>query len=179
MGLLHHKKPKCKEYKRNDLRHTLLFQSILNNFNTFLQQTEHDPLPPYIEKEFREYIQCGILSYGFARLTCEKCNHSFAIPFSCKGRGFCPSCMGRRMNEMAVHLTENVFPKVPIRQFVLSIPKQLRYILAYNPKLTTKVLNIFLFFIVFQAVNTLLFLLTQWVPQGISAFVAPASHCPD
>jgi len=52
--------------------------------------------------------------------------------------------MGRRMNEMAVNLTENVFPKVPIRQFVLSIPKQLRYMLAYNPKLTTIVLNLFL-----------------------------------
>ncbi|MBU1238994.1 transposase zinc-binding domain-containing protein, partial [Myxococcota bacterium] len=64
-------------------------------------------------------------------------------PFLCKGRGFCPSCMGRRMNEMALHLTEDVFPKVPVRQFVLSLPKQLRYLLAYNPRLTTLVLRVF------------------------------------
>ena len=32
---------------------------------------------------------------------------------SCKGRGFCPSCGGRRMAERAAHLVDHVFPDVP------------------------------------------------------------------
>jgi hypothetical protein len=47
------------------------------------------------------------------------------------------------MNEMALHLTEDVFPKVPVRQFVLSLPKQLRYILSHNARLASQVLRIY------------------------------------
>ena len=52
------------------------------------------------------------------------------VPFSCKGRGFCPSCGGRRMAERAAHLVDHVFPPVPVRQWVLSLPHRLRYVLA-------------------------------------------------
>jgi hypothetical protein len=38
------------------------------------------------------------------------------VPFSCKGRGFCPSCGGRRVAERAAHLVDHVLPDVPIRQ---------------------------------------------------------------
>ncbi len=34
--------------------------------------------------------------------------------------------------------------KVPVRQWVLSIPKRLRYFLHHNPKVTSKVLGLFL-----------------------------------
>jgi hypothetical protein len=33
-----------------------------------------------------------------------------------KGRGFCPSCCGRRMAESGMHLVDDVLPPVPIRQ---------------------------------------------------------------
>ncbi len=45
---------------------------------------------------------------------------------SCKGRGFCPSCCGRRMADTAVHLCDEVLPEVPIRQWVLSFPFRVR-----------------------------------------------------
>jgi len=48
------------------------------------------------------------------------------------------------MNQMAAHLNDNVFPNVPVRQWVLSFPMQVRYMLSYNPKLTTKVLRIYI-----------------------------------
>ncbi|MBU1536067.1 transposase zinc-binding domain-containing protein [Myxococcota bacterium] len=86
------------------------------------------------KQEFAAYIRCGILAHGFVRLKCTECEKSFAIPFSCKGRGFCPSCMGRRMNEMALHLTEDVFPKVPVR---LQSPEQ-GYSCWRHPRIMSK-----------------------------------------
>ncbi len=38
--------------------------------------------------------------------------------FSCKGRGVCPSCNARRMAEVAAHLTDEVIPHLPVRQWV-------------------------------------------------------------
>jgi hypothetical protein len=46
--------------------------------------------------------------------------------FSCKGRGVCPSCNARRMVEVAAHLTDQVLPPLPLRQWVLSLPKRIR-----------------------------------------------------
>src|SRR5437868_617105 len=54
-----------------------------------------------------------------------------------------PSCGGRRMAETAAHLVGHVFPEVPVRQWVLSIPFALRYRLAYDPALMRQVLNVF------------------------------------
>jgi hypothetical protein len=51
-------------------------------------------------------------------------------PVSCKGRGFCPRCGGRRMAERSAHLIDHVFADVPVRQWVLSLPHRLRYLLA-------------------------------------------------
>jgi hypothetical protein len=49
------------------------------------------------------------------------------VALSCKGRGFCPSCGGRRMTERAAHLVDHVLPRAPVRQWVLSLPFELRY----------------------------------------------------
>ncbi|MCP5060533.1 MAG: hypothetical protein GY937_27875 [bacterium] len=38
------------------------------------------------------------------------------VAFSCKRRGFCPSCRGHRMSGNAAHLVDGVLPEVPIRQ---------------------------------------------------------------
>ena len=38
------------------------------------------------------------------RARCEDCGHERLIPFSCKGRGICPSCNARRMCEVAAQL---------------------------------------------------------------------------
>src|SRR5262249_4073912 len=38
---------------------------------------------------------------------------SLLLPFSCKRRGFCPSCTVRRMAQTATHLVECVMPWVP------------------------------------------------------------------
>ena len=65
------------------------------------------------------------------------------VPFSCKGRAVCPSCGGRRMAERAAHLVDHVFPEAPVRQWVLSLPHRLRYVLAWDHVLCRAVAGVF------------------------------------
>lgn len=62
-----------------------------------------------------------MLDYGFARVYCQESNYDRLIPFSCKRRGFCGPCLSRRMSETAT-----------TRQWVLSLPAPLRYLVAYD-----------------------------------------------
>lgn len=55
------------------------------------------------------------LEHGCLHLVCRECGYSELVAFSCKQRGFCPSCLGRRMADTAVHLEQSVLPRVPIR----------------------------------------------------------------
>ena len=75
------------------------------------------------------------------RLHCDDCQLDRLVPFSCKRRGFCPSCGGRRMADTAAHLVDRVLPEVPIRQWVFTLPYPLRYRCAYDAKLTSAVLH--------------------------------------
>jgi len=47
------------------------------------------------------------------------------------------------MADTAAHLVDRVLPKVPVRQWVLSLPFGLRYRLAYDSNLTNAVLSVF------------------------------------
>src|SRR5262249_55812575 len=96
-------------------------------------------LPAYVQREFYDYLQCGILAHGFVRLGCDTCKHEMLLAFSCKRRGFCPSCAGRRMAQTAAHLVEQVMPWVPTRQWVVSVPLPLRYWMASSQDLTATV----------------------------------------
>jgi hypothetical protein len=66
-------------------------------------------------------------------LTPEWTGEAFVVAFSCKGRGVCPSCNGRHMAQTAAHLVDHVIPPVPVRQWVISVPKRLRGMLADRP----------------------------------------------
>ena len=54
------------------------------------------------------------LEHGFLRVRCDKCHFERLVAFSCKKRGFCPSCGARRMAETAALLADEVFPDVPL-----------------------------------------------------------------
>jgi len=118
----------------------------LNNSSWLERHAEYDDfsVPERIEAEFRRYLTCGILACGFIRARCGACGHDFLLAFSCKTRGLCPSCATRRMAETAAHLVDHVFPRAPVRQWVLSLPKRLRPYLHYDPTLAGAVLRIFL-----------------------------------
>ena len=76
------------------------------------------------------------------RVRCNNCHAEHLVAFSCKRRGFCPSCGARRMVEAAALLVDEVFPAQPVRQWVLSLPYPLRFLLASRPEVMGKVLGI-------------------------------------
>ena len=48
------------------------------------------------------------------RLRCDHCHAEKLVAFSCKKRGFCPSCGARRMAETAALLADEVLPLAPL-----------------------------------------------------------------
>src|SRR6266566_2647099 len=135
--------PAVATYAPRDPSSTVLYHVIAEHLETFLASLADDPeatgLPAYVQREFYDYLRCGILAHGFLRLGCDTCHHELLVPFSGKRRGFCPSCAGRRMAQMAAHLVEQVMPWVPTRPWVVSVPVPLRYWMAASQDLTATV----------------------------------------
>ena len=133
---------------RRDLSGSPLHRVVRAHLETFLARFEDNHggrrLPRHVEGEFRALLRCGDPTFGFCRIHCRSCQADLLVPFSCKGRAFCPSCGGRRMSELAAHLVERVLPPVPVRQWVFSLPWPLRFALASNPELLRKVARAFL-----------------------------------
>ena len=136
--------------RRREPEKGALYQVLAQHLETFLERARgaapegEAGLPWFVERELRAYLRCGILAYGFARVHCFDCGKDALVAFSCHGRGFCPSCGGRRMAETAAHLVDRVIPHVPVRQWVLTFPFPVRYLLAYDPALCSSVRRIFL-----------------------------------
>ena len=148
---MHVAQPKL--YNPRHPQRTLLYQTIAQHFETWLDlasagqfdgQGDHHTPKPYVRKAFAKYLQCGIFAHGFARARCDDCGHDYFVAFSCKGRGVCPSCNTRRMVQAAAHLSDHVFPRLPVRQWVLSVPKRLRYFMQRDGVVLNMVLRIFL-----------------------------------
>lgn len=144
---------KPKLYNPRHPERTLLYQTVAEHYETWLDlasagqfdgQGDHRSPKPYVRQAFAKYLECGIFAHGFARARCDDCGHDFLVAFSCKGRGVCPSCTTRRMAETAAHLTDHVFPRLPVRQWVLSVPKRLRYFMQRDSVVLGMVLRIFL-----------------------------------
>ncbi len=77
-------------------------------------------------ENFENYLKCGRLEHGFLRVRCDSCHAEYLVAFSCRRRGFCPSCGARRIAESAALLVDEVLPEQPIRQWVLNFPFPMR-----------------------------------------------------
>jgi len=132
------------QYERHRPEQTLLYQLIERHWPAFkdMLAAQGKQLPNHVTTEFDDYLKCGRLEHGFLRVRCESCGHEKLVAFSCKRRAFCPSCGARRMVDSAAHLVDAVLPKRPIRQWVLSVPFQLRFLFATNPAVMSQVLTI-------------------------------------
>ena len=119
-------------------------EAHLDRFLATISGDESPGLPSFVTRELRAYLRCGVLEHGCVHVRCERCEDEMVVAFSCKGRGFCPSCGGRRMSELAAQLVDRVIPHVPVRQWVLSLPWSLRYQLAFDAGLCRDVLAVFL-----------------------------------
>jgi hypothetical protein len=115
----------------------------LATFYTAIEQGWNSGLPEFVRAEFSRYLNCSVLQRGFAHLACQDCGLPRLVAFTCAGRGFCPTCLGRRMNQTTHNLLAHVLPAQPLRQWVLTLPFPLRAPLAYEPGLMTLVARVF------------------------------------
>jgi hypothetical protein len=114
-------------YRRHRPEATVLYEVVRENLETLYGAIDEGALAVRIakraRKELEAYLECGLLCRGFSRLRCSSCGESRRLAFSCKGRGFCPSCLGGRMCATAGNLMEYVLAKESgLRQWVLTFP---------------------------------------------------------
>ncbi|MEK9826483.1 MAG: transposase zinc-binding domain-containing protein, partial [Methylotenera sp.] len=132
------------QYVRHRPESTLLYQVIERYYPEYLSALSYQgkSILAFVEKEFEEYLKCGRLEHGFLRVRCSDCKHEKLVAFSCKRRGFCPSCGARRIVDGAALLLDEVLPRLPYRQWVLSVPFPLRWLFARGPAVMSKILGI-------------------------------------
>ncbi|TET66423.1 MAG: hypothetical protein E3J56_14430, partial [Candidatus Aminicenantes bacterium] len=63
------------------------------------------------------------------------CGEERLLMFSCRTRGFCPSCHSKRREEWGEWMQESLLLDVPHRQVVFTIPKMLRIFFKYKRRL--------------------------------------------
>ena len=90
---------------------------------------------PVTRRVVEQFLDCGDLRCGFARLRCAACRKELLLPWSCRRRCFCPSCHQKRSLLFAEHVDEEVLSDLPVRQYVVTIPKMLRLCFKYDRKL--------------------------------------------
>ena len=94
------------QYTRRRPEEGLLYRLIDEHLDHFIAMISQDErgLPQRVIDEFRAYLDCGILERGFILRRCLSCNYFHCLGFSCRLRGFCPSCMSKRSAVVAAHL---------------------------------------------------------------------------
>jgi hypothetical protein len=64
-------------YRPRDAEHAVLYRVIDQHLDTFLETARRHAdgaaLPDFVEQEFRDFLTCGVLAHGFARLRCPDC----------------------------------------------------------------------------------------------------------
>ena len=71
-------------YRPRDAEHTVLHQVIAEHLEVFLRAVaeagDGTGLPQFVEREFREFLTCGVFGHGVARFRCEGCAREAALP---------------------------------------------------------------------------------------------------
>jgi hypothetical protein len=136
-------KEKLLHYRRRSPETSPLYQIVYHSRDDLQFQWEsrfqhqYGCLRDEVLKTFDEYLNCGVLAHGVARVYCDGCKHSLLIAFSCKRRGVCPSCGAKRAVKFAEHIYSEVIDDVPHRHTVFTIPKRLRVFFKYDRTLNT------------------------------------------
>lgn len=120
-------------YRRREPERGAFYQAVREGMSCIQSH-----LPKRVVEEVRRYLQCGQLRYGFVEVACGTCKRLSLVAFSCKQRGFCPSCTTRRSIEAGAQL-ETCLPRVGHRQWTLSLPWTLRLAVAKQPKLLKRI----------------------------------------
>ncbi len=135
-----HNLPAPREYRaRNPLKNPLnrLVRDNLSEFEAWVKEAPSGkPRPhPSAITALEKFTECGVLRYGAVRYRCPECGHDVFVAFSCKRRGLCPSCDAKRSAIIVAAALDRLLPPARYRQWVLVIPKRLRYFINSRPEL--------------------------------------------
>jgi len=130
-------------YRPRRPERTGLHKAVRENLELFLETYDerfldrHGPLTDRARRTLEEYLRCGILAAGFARVRCGTCGHEMLVAYSCQLRGVCPSCQQKRAEILCRFVIDEVIEPVGHRQLVFVLPKHLRRPFYRDRKLLT------------------------------------------
>ena len=85
-------------YRPRNAEASVLHLVIREHLEEFLRaaanRADGARLPEFIVREFREFLTCGVLAHGFARVRCGRCAFERLVPFDLDVLR-CPRCAGR------------------------------------------------------------------------------------
>jgi len=128
-------------YRPRHPEETALYQLFENHFDSYVRayeerfERQHGPLRPVVVRSVEQFLACGRLEGGFARVRCPKCHAEHLVAFSCRQRELCPSCQAKRAVLFAEKLTTEILAPVPHRHWTFSIPRVLRGLVERDRKL--------------------------------------------
>ena len=128
-------------YRPRHPERTVLYRVLFHHFDRFLIEYESRFEREYgffrliVKDVVEKYLDCGNPRCGFARIRCPDCRDERLLMFSCRTRGFCPSCHAKRLEEWGEWMREELLLDVPHRQVVFTIPKMLRVFFKYKRRL--------------------------------------------
>jgi hypothetical protein len=120
------------QYRPRHPERSALYQLFETHFDSYVRAYEErfeprsGPLRPVVVRSVEEFLSCGRLEGGFARIRCTKCRKEHLLAFSCRTRNFCSSCQAKRSVLFAEKPAGEILAPVPHRHRTFSIPRVLR-----------------------------------------------------
>ena len=108
------------QYRPRHPEKTAFYRLFQDHFDSYVRAYEQrfeprsGPLRPVVVRSVEEFLTCGRLQGGFARIRCPECRAEHLLAFSCRTRNFCPSCQAKRSVLFAEKLIGDVSrPRAP------------------------------------------------------------------
>ena len=120
------------QYRPRHPERSAFYHLFENHFDSYVRAYEErfepqsGPLRSVVVRSVEEFLSCGRLQGGFARIRCDKCRKEHLLAFSCRTRNFCSSCQAKRSVLFAEKLAAEILAPVPHRHWTFSIPRVLR-----------------------------------------------------
>ena len=134
--------PAAVTYRPRNARASPLYQLVQDHFEKLRPVYDerfaatYGPWQERWQAVAENFLRCGDPHFGFARVWCFTCKHTYLTAFSCDRRTFCPSCEAKRRALWVEHiLTQVLPPKTAYRMLVFTVPKCLRGLLMRNRSL--------------------------------------------
>jgi len=128
-------------YRPHHPEKTPLYRLLDAHFERYVRtyserfEPRHGPLRHVVQRVVAQYLDCGRLTSGFARLRCPSCGSEHLLAFSCQTRNFCPSCQAKRAALFGERVRNEIALPVPHRHITFTIPRALRRLFERDRRL--------------------------------------------